>query len=235
MSTSTLPHTGTKLQDRIEKIGWYLTFALIPSGQPYFGLLFLLSAKLITLFRRGKTKPILPTPPVLASRTSQLFIYLLVYLVLNSFFSKKPINSFLLTLALILVFYFYFFGGQRLAGYDRNFLTNCFFLFCLGGIIVSVVTLIRYFSLNLPRATLFGGPNSLGTLIILYTGVSGFLLFKKTLLLFCFSLLAASAFALLVTQSRGAWLGLPVCHSSSSFLIIKENNPFISGDHPHCR
>ncbi|HHT48176.1 MAG TPA: O-antigen ligase family protein [Firmicutes bacterium] len=221
MSTSTLPHTGTKLQDRIEKIGWYLTFALIPSGQPYFGLLFLLSAKLITLFRRGKTKPILPTPPVLASRTSQLFIYLLVYLVLNSFFSKKPINSFLLTLALILVFYFYFFGGQRLAGYDRNFLTNCFFLFCLGGIIVSVVTLIRYFSLNLPRATLFGGPNSLGTLIILYTGVSmGFLLFKeKPYSYFAFPFLAASAFALLVTQSRGAWLGF----AGMSFVFILFN------------
>jgi len=196
-------------QDILEKIGWYLTFALIPCGQPYFGLLFLLISKLSSLFGRKNREQTPSSTPNLAKRTGWLFISLLVYMFLNSFFSKQPLNSFLLSLALSLVFYFYFFGGQRLAFYDRKFFTTCFFLFSIGGIIVSAATLIRYFMLDLPRAKLFGGPNSLGTLIIMYTGVSiGFLLSKGKLYSYLvFPFLTVSVFALLATQSRGAWLG----------------------------
>ncbi|MBA2133681.1 O-antigen ligase family protein [Capillibacterium thermochitinicola] len=198
-----------KIKIIIEKTGWYLTFALVPCGQPYFGLLFLLIAKLASLFSREKQEPILSSVPRLAKRTGQLFVFLLVYMFINSFFSKQPLNSFLLSLAFTLVFYFYFFGSQRLAFYDRKFLTTCFFLFTGGGIAVSAATLIRYFSLNLPRAELFGGPNSLGTLIIMYTGVGlGFLLAKgKPYAYFVFPFLTASVCALLATQSRGAWVG----------------------------
>ncbi|NLJ84791.1 MAG: O-antigen ligase family protein [Halanaerobiaceae bacterium] len=198
-----------KINIILERTGWYLTFALVPCGQPYFGLLFLLISKFASLFGREKQEQNLSSVPRLAKRTGQLFVFLLVYMFINSFFSKQPINSLLLSLAFSLVFYFYFFGSQRLAFYDRKFLTTCFFLFTGGGIAVSVVTLIRYFSLNLPRAVLFGGPNSLGTLIIMYTGVGlGFLLAKgKPYSYFVYLFLPASVCALLATQSRGAWLG----------------------------
>lgn len=197
------------IQDILEKIGWYLTFALIPSGQPYFGLFFLLISKLASLFSRKKQELIPTSASDLPRRAGLLFIFLLVYMFLNSFFSKQPINSLLLSLALTLVFYFYFFGGQRLAFADRKFLTTCFLLFTCGGTLVSLATLIRYFVLNLSRAELFGGPNSLGTLIIMYTGVGiGFLLSRgKPYSYFVFPFLTASVCALLATQSRGAWLG----------------------------
>ena len=224
------PDGKEKINIILERTGWYLTFALVPCGQPYFGLLLLLISKFASLFGREKQEQNLSSVPRLAKRTGQLFVFLLVYMFINSFFSKQPINSLLLSLAFSLVFYFYFFGSQRLAFYDRKFLTTCFFLFTGGGIAVSVVTLIRYFSLNLPRAVLFGGPNSLGTLIIMYTGVGlGFLLAKgKPYSYFVYLFYRRPFVPFWPSPAVPGWVCRNVCHPYTPQLQ-KENRPYLSG------
>jgi len=195
--------------DLIEQSGWYLIFATTPFGLTYPGLLALLIAKIKSLFTKKTQKKEAPVLHPLVRRTNILFISLLGCMYVSALFSRTRLESFLLAFAFTLLFYFSYFAGERMAYTDWKTIERSLFLLFIGGTVASIASLIRLQLSDYPRATLFEGPNSLGTLIVMYTGISiGFLVYKgKPYRYLVFPFLLLSTAAVIATGSRGAWLG----------------------------
>jgi O-antigen ligase len=193
----------------LEKIGWYLTISLTPFGQTYPGLLVLLISKIKTLFTQKKQKKERPLLPPLVKRTNNLFIALLIFMYVSGLFSQTRLESLLLALAFTLLFFFFYFGGQRIAYHNQKLIDQSLFLLFISSSVASLAALIRFCITDFSRATLFEGPNSLGTLIVMYTGITvGYLFSKgKPYRILTLPYLLLSTAAVLATQSRGAWLG----------------------------
>ncbi len=200
---------NNRSKNPLGNMGWYLTFALIPFDQTYPGLLFLLISKVVSIFNKTNKLKLFPSESRLVSRTNRLFIYLLISLFISGIFSPEPLIALSLAFAFSLLFYIFTFGAQHLAFSDPNLLEKSTLLLCIGGSAASIIALIRYYALDLSRAGIFSGPNTFGTVIIMYSGIIiGFLFQKeKPYRYLTFPFLFVSTGAMLATKSRGAWLG----------------------------
>lgn len=195
-----------RLADKVRVWAWIATFALAPFGNTTLGLLLLLTAEAMGFSRAAKK----PNPPLVARSHASILVFLGLATV-SAILSEKFGVAVASTAGYSLLLFGFYRGGQRLVAEQatdklRQFESVLFFT----SVAASLMLLVRYHLQGGDRATtLFQGPNATGTLFILATGlVMGFLLSEgNKLRVWGVPYLALMAAAILVTKSRGAWLG----------------------------
>lgn len=189
--------------ERVLAVGWLLAFALAGFGNTSLGLL-LVVGSLIAVWRSGRWSPSID------DWSHGLFLGLLGAMAVSAAFSPIPAVAAPLTFGYALVVFGFVFGAQWLAA-QRDLLTKRLLpALAVGSTLAFAYATGRFFSAHLARAVgLFVAENGLGTLVILCGGVSlGYLSGlsgRWRYLTLPYLIVAAST--LVLTFSRGAWLG----------------------------
>ena len=197
-----------KVQNVFNQIGWYSFFALFPFGTNLVGGIFLLINQLLS-FKEKKQLASSNTHRLV--RLINKFNYFLLFtLFISAFLApiKKEI-ALLSTLAFSLVFLTFINGGQQLAASEDLFKKNYIPLLGLASILAAFLAIIKYFSLHMDRANLFGPINAYSYIIIICSGLFiGYSLYKADQPKYLLPLfLIINSLALILNQSRGGWLG----------------------------
>lgn len=199
-------------------IGWIITYALLPFGSITLGFVALLFLQLgyfikdfITKKENSDTAPAhnYQMPPI-TIWTNWLFLCLWGIMLISSLFSYKPEVSSLFAIGAGLLIFISVFGGQRLAR-SNGLLSGPYIpILAIGSIIASLLGVAGYYYYHLDRArNIFCDANGFGTVLIVVAGYTiGYLLSKDkkhSYLVFPYFLLIIPA--LILTQTRAAWLG----------------------------
>ncbi|MGE5482024.1 MAG: O-antigen ligase family protein [Bacteroidota bacterium] len=185
-------------------LGWLLVFALFPLGHTSLGILVLICDQVQQIARRkGKYFENLPL-----GASVPLF---LAYVLAISPFSVKPSVAVPLSIAYALVFLGAFYGARDLAGH-LDFVKKTLLPVMIGGAVAaSLVAYFQFLVQHVERAgTLWTACNGFGTLLIMSTPLA--LAYfaerpQRAARYWSIAYLAFSVGALLITFSRGAWLG----------------------------
>lgn len=193
-------------KETLRRVGWFLVFLLMAHGNTSLGLLVLAVASLIAL-RGGRWRA---APDRL---TRGLFLTLLAAMAVSAVLSPAKLVAGPLTFGYALLVFVLVFGAEWLV-VEESYLRRVLLPALVAGSLVSFAyAILRYLIVRPERAeALFTSFNGLGTLIVLATGVSlGYLLGlagrRRYLAL---PYLSVAIVALLLTFSRGAWLGFLV-------------------------
>ena len=194
-----------------ETTGWLVSFALIPTGSNFPGLIILLGVRLYRWFKRKRHHTVESSNPWIVSWTNRLITAFLMVVVLSSLFSLYKITSLAWSLGFLILFFVYTFGAQPY-GYQTPAFLNGKYLPVLGisSAAVLIYSMAQYFLTHSPRAiTFFCNYNGWATVLIIMTGLMmGYLVWRggkfRYLLIPYFGLVLPVLF---LTQSRGGWFG----------------------------
>ena len=189
-------------------VGWLVTFGAIPLGSSVPGLLLLLIDRIKSLFKKQHRSEI--QTPSLVVWVNRLYTGLLAIGFISCAFSIKPWIALASITGYTLMIVIFFHGGQKFA-INEEFLSNHYLsIFTIASVFAASVSILRYFIQPLSAAVdLVGGENGFGTILILLGGLGiGYLAWlgrKKQLLAIPY--LGIITAALLLTRSRGGWVG----------------------------
>lgn len=217
-----LENRTIKVQNIFNQIGWYSFFALFPFGSSLVGGFFLMIEQIINFFQKKANEPIIKLP--LVKIINKLNLILLGFLFISGLLSPKKDIALLSALGFTLIFLIFIYAGQKLGSSNEIFTNNYLPVFGITSIMAAIINIFQYYNLKLDRAiNIFTGFNGYGTVIILCSGlIIGYLLNKNSYLRYwlipylCFTIPI-----LLLTKSRGGWLGFMTMLLTFSFFKRK--------------